>query len=44
MEIKEYIFWKEFGGFVFELLFVKNFNGKIEDDGVVLLSVINVID
>lgn len=44
VETKEYILWKEPGGFVSEPLFVKNPDGKTEDDGVVLSSVINVID
>ena len=44
VENKEYVLWKEPGGFVSEPIFVKNPEGKEEDDGVVLASVINVND
>ena len=44
VENKEHVLWKEPGGFVSEPIFVKNPEGKEEDDGVVLASVINVND
>ena len=44
VETKEYVLWEEPGGFVSEPIFVKNPEGKEEDDGVVLASVINVND
>lgn len=44
VETKENVLWEEPGGFVSEPVFVKNPEGKEEDDGVVLASVINVND
>lgn len=44
MEIKEFVIWEELGGFVLEFVFVKVFDGKVEDDGVILFCVINVED
>lgn len=44
VETKEFVTWKEPGGFVSEPVFVKAPDGKEEDDGVVLSCVINVSD
>jgi len=44
VETKEFVTWKEPGGFVSEPVFVKAPDGKEEDDGVVLSCVINISD
>lgn len=44
VETKEYITWEEPEGFTSEPVFVKRPDGKDEDDGVVLSSVINTRD
>ena len=44
VETKEFVTWKEPGGFVSEPVFVKAPDGKEEDDGVVLSCVINIPD
>ena len=44
VETKEFVTWKELGGFVSEPVFVKAPKGKEEDDGVVLSCVINIPD
>ena len=44
VETKEFVTWKEPGGFVSEPVFVKAPDGKEEDNGVVLSSVINIPD
>ena len=44
VETKEFVTWKDPGGFVSEPVFVKAPDGKEEDDGVVLSCVINTAD
>ena len=44
VETKEFVTWKDPGGFVSEPVFVKAPDGNEEDDGVVLSCVINIAD
>ena len=44
VETKEFVTWKEPGGYTSEPVFVKAPDGKDEDDGVVLSCVINIPD
>ena len=44
VETKEFVTWEDPGGFASEPVFVKAPDGKEEDDGVVLSSVINIPD
>ena len=44
VETKEFVTWKEPGGFASEPVFVKAPDGKDEDDGVVLSCVISISD
>ena len=44
VETREFVTWKEPGGFASEPVFVKAPDGKEEDDGVVLSCVVNIPD
>ena len=44
VETRKFVTWQESGGFPSEPVFVKAPEGKTEDDGVILSSVINVKD